>query len=323
MFEICNMCQKQFKITGNKNCDECLEKSRIWNTKRRKKFMESGGCLHCGREKENKSSLKCEKCNEYQSKHAKKKREERVKNKLCMGCGSKIEETSKKKHCLVCLEKSKKRRKKRISLGTCPICYSAEIENGKSACRICLNKQKEKRAKSRSDWVENGLCSSCGREREDKNKNYCKKCRGDIKKFSKRRLENGLCAKCSNPKLENSDSCLRCWMISIAYRRIKTGRLAYIIEELWEEQNGICALTGETLIPGVNASLDHIIPVSQGGTDEKENLRWTLKTVNLFRCVESDQDFFALCLKVIQHNLSKIPQDELNSLFSLLKQKLK
>jgi 5-methylcytosine-specific restriction endonuclease McrA len=47
--------------------------------------------------------------------------------------------------------------------------------------------------------------------------------------------------------------------------------LAEVVQELYEKQGGKCGLTGEPLEP--NFEVDHIIPISYGGGNERSNLR--------------------------------------------------
>ena len=52
-------------------------------------------------------------------------------------------------------------------------------------------------------------------------------------------------------------------------RRKLRGRLA----RLWVEYHGICALCGNRIMPMAAASIDHIIPLSRGGTNHNRNLQ--------------------------------------------------
>ena len=52
------------------------------------------------------------------------------------------------------------------------------------------------------------------------------------------------------------------------------------LRELLEKQDFICPLTGRELVPGENASLDHIIPKSRGGPNKIGNLQWLDNNIN-------------------------------------------
>ena len=60
-------------------------------------------------------------------------------------------------------------------------------------------------------------------------------------------------------------------------------------KELWEEQGGICALCDQPM-PFVSASVhvDHIIPRSQDGSDERHNLQATHPRCNSVKCNRSN-----------------------------------
>lgn len=75
---------------------------------------------------------------------------------------------------------------------------------------------------------------------------------------------------------------------------------AAILQQLWEEQVGCCAVTGEKLIPGLNASLDHIIPKSRGGSSDKSNLRWVLLRVNQLKWDMTHEEFVEMCRLVVR-----------------------
>ena len=55
--------------------------------------------------------------------------------------------------------------------------------------------------------------------------------------------------------------------------------------ELWNEQQGQCYITKVTLVPGKTASLDHVIPLSRGGENEKDNLKFAHIAIN---CMKQD-----------------------------------
>lgn len=64
------------------------------------------------------------------------------------------------------------------------------------------------------------------------------------------------------------------------------------------KQKGKCAYTGELLILGDNASLDHKMPKSRGGEDVSSNLQWVTWNVNDCKRALTHDEFVALCRKV-------------------------
>lgn len=56
--------------------------------------------------------------------------------------------------------------------------------------------------------------------------------------------------------------------------------------------------SGRRLVPGQNASLDHLVPRSRGGTDTLENLQWVDLKVNLMKTDLMHDEFLALCAQI-------------------------
>lgn len=70
---------------------------------------------------------------------------------------------------------------------------------------------------------------------------------------------------------------------------------------LWNAQRGRCALTGDILVPGNGASLDHIVPRSRGGGNDISNLRWVTSDANTAKGALSDEAFLAMCRRIVSH----------------------
>lgn len=65
-----------------------------------------------------------------------------------------------------------------------------------------------------------------------------------------------------------------------------------MIKDLWASQNGRCFYTKEVLLPGINASLDHQIPTSLGGTNDITNLKWVSIKINMMKSNMTHDIFF-------------------------------
>ena len=81
--------------------------------------------------------------------------------------------------------------------------------------------------------------------------------------------------------------------------------------DLWsmvKRQRGKCALTGLKL-KGNIISLDHIIPRSKGGNNDKSNLHIVLYHANSMKGSLMDQDFINLCSCVIKNTNGLLGRD--------------
>lgn len=72
------------------------------------------------------------------------------------------------------------------------------------------------------------------------------------------------------------------------------------LARLWKKQKGICPFTGVRLNKN-NSQLDHIIPLIRGGSGLIENLRWIHRDANYAKRDLTDEQFVALCQKVVSY----------------------
>jgi hypothetical protein len=110
----------------------------------------------------------------------------------------------------------------------------------------------------------------------------------------RKKKEAGICQHCSSPATVGG-LCLVDWFKNVASVHFGTRKLGQELSDLWAAQNGICAYSGEVLTPGLNASLDHKIPITRGGHISIQNVQWVSKRVNTMKTDLTDTEFITLC----------------------------
>ncbi len=122
----------------------------------------------------------------------------------------------------------------------------------------------------------------------------------------KRRLRVGQCVSCSD-RATAGIFCTDHWFKNIGVPHkltIKNGGIS-MLKEIWQAQDGRCAVTGVQLRPGIDASLDHIAPLAKGGATVRPNLRWVTLTVNHMKWDLSDEEFVSMCKLIAERSVKK------------------
>jgi len=125
----------------------------------------------------------------------------------------------------------------------------------------------------------------------------------------RKRRGAGLCCHCASQAVDGMSSCLKCWFGNMAWNHLGRRRYSDHLQELWEKQGGLCAYTGEVLVPGLNASLDHRDPIKGVWKSQKERtaqveknglpaLQWVTKSVNRAKTDLGHEGFIQLCKMV-------------------------
>lgn len=151
-------------------------------------------------------------------------------------------------------------------------------------------------------------CLNSERRQYDK-KNKVKKLSVQTK-HRKERIALGLCKRCSKKALSNAQMCESHWFISIAVNagfkdRIESGR---IVKEIMVKQNYRCPYTGEVLVPGINCSLDHILPRSRFKEliTNIDNLEWVTKLVNRSKYDMTKEEYYKFIENILQNKCQLI-----------------
>lgn len=150
------------------------------------------------------------------------------------------------------------------------------------------------------DIVARGMCRNCGKPRDGSGPR-CASCLKKERDRYRLRAERGECVVCG-VRATAGAFCFHHWLRNIGapYGLNKKNGGLEMLKRLWEQQKGRCAVTGKELTPGVNASLDHIVPVSRGGVSTQGNLRWVLYEINIAKADMTHEQFIEMCRDVVR-----------------------
>lgn len=150
----------------------------------------------------------------------------------------------------------------------------------------------------------NGVCiKGCGRPALS-GRSRCAVClerhRADHRRYYNQRVLRGQCPSCAK-NAEVGIFCFTHWLKNVGVPHGLGNRKGIaVLQQLWVEQKGCCAVTGEVLVPGATASLDHVVPKSRGGDSSKKNLRWVLLRINQIKWDMTHEEFVETCRKVVR-----------------------
>jgi 5-methylcytosine-specific restriction endonuclease McrA len=155
---------------------------------------------------------------------------------------------------------------KQRALGLCLECINPVTE-GHSRCGKCLARRLEQNRRKKEDAIEKGICAAC----------------------------------LTQQALPNSRICEVCYFKNTARTHLGTGRVWKLLKDKFVEQKGRCALTGFPMTLGVNAELDHIMPVAKGGERNLKNTQWVLRVVNRMKRDLPESEFFIFIEALYKH----------------------
>lgn len=181
----------------------------------------------------------------------------------------------------------------------CTKCKKHPCAAGRKLCAACLRIA----AKYRAQHAVAGLCNrACSRPRLNGYK-CCAEClnkkRVENRAMYHDRLQRGQCPKCHQAAAAGS-YCFDHWVQNIGNAHgLGNKNGIKLLRDIWEEQKGVCAVTGTALVPGGNASIDHNIPKSRGGTNDRSNLRWVLLRVNQLKWDMTHEELLDMCRLIV------------------------
>ncbi len=207
------------------------------------------------------------------------------------------------------------RHTRRRAAGICVRCGKCPATGGRTDCDECnaVANQRSRRYMQRIRQSRDpATCSNCLKP-TDRPGGSCSTCLEAMRRRSedrrRERRDAGLCYRCASPltagmvktsELVKFQQCGDCFFKHTS--KLHTGSVGIweALRDIFLAQDCRCAYTGELLIPGDNASLDHKQPVSRGGDDTPENLQWVTKTVNDCKRNLTHDEFIQFCRRVTQ-----------------------
>lgn len=163
----------------------------------------------------------------------------------------------------------------------------------------------ERMKRNRDEHRRKGLCISCPRAAK-LDRTQCEECLGRRSRecfaASKKRVTEGLCYDCRSPATVGK-YCLHHWFRKVSsFHNTGTRRNGEPLEKLFRAQDMKCAYTGVFLVPGVNASVDHKVPCSRGGSNNIDNLQWVDLKINRMKTDMTHEEFLEACRLVLSRS---------------------
>lgn len=173
----------------------------------------------------------------------------------------------------------------------------------------CRKRDRERKKVTYQQNVLNGRCGPCGGAR-DASTVYCSGClrKHAVKQHAvyARRLAKTCCHRCGEPLGDaQGKSCIKCILKSVARKRLDDESRWVDLLNLYNQQERRCAISGEKLVFGLNASLDHKQATSRGGTHDLQNLQWVTKQVNDAKGARSEAELIEMCRLILEYQQEK------------------
>jgi len=186
-----------------------------------------------------------------------------------------------------------------------------EPDTKRQQCRDCLNRGLQRQMNMFDERRKAGLCIHCAQTGPAEGRHSCKTCLERMRDTSaSRRLyrrENGLCLGCGDaatirpstrqPNNPGKDlTCETCYFKLKAKMYLGSGHLWPVLQAKWKEQGGRCPYTGELLILGRTATVDHIHPQSRFPelATDPSNMEWTSDRINKTKGNLTKDEFLSL-----------------------------
>lgn len=206
----------------------------------------------------------------------------------------------------------KNRRLKRQILCLCTECGVKTPVDGKLVCLDCAIRMAEySKALFHKRKANGGVCCYCGKPSLLAR---CQNCKGKDQLRQEKRRElmklEGRCVRCSADKNMIDTRCLKCVMKAVSLTNTGTKKNWKFFIDLLEQQDSKCFYTGEQLVVGINASIDHLLPVSRfpEKRTHSKNLVWCTNKINIAKGALTYSEFINLCNTVLLKSINGVEE---------------
>lgn len=227
-------------------------------------------------------------------------------------------------------ERQRQLRQRRKERGVCINCGNERGQNGTGTmCRTCADKTssrtRELNEERYGERRKRGLCTRCGNlPGEDGTKTLCRPCADRANAANDRHKEkhgkpckayvcvDGVCVTCGkdNGNRDGYSACETCNFKVWAYHILGSFDRWTELKTVWDRQGGICPYTGIQLEIGVDASPDHIKPISRFPElkDDLTNIEFIQHQINFMKRDATKEEFLDI-VRLIGLNLHLIEEE--------------
>lgn len=205
------------------------------------------------------------------------------------------------------LQSNKNRRKSKKKHAACNDCSQPRV-TGFAYCAKCLEATRRRRQGRYEESKKTGTCSLCHKHPAIRS-HFCEKCKQKSTESTKRirqeRIDAGMCVYCGGHQCTNSTRyCYDCLFKQTSMSTFGTTAEAENLKKLYETSERKCAYTGFSIEIGVNANVDHIIPLSKGGANDMSNIQWVHEVANQMKWSYSEDQFLEFVAAIYHHRIA-------------------
>lgn len=202
--------------------------------------------------------------------------------------------------------------------GRCLRCDISLPKPSPKLCVECSAKTAAYRAAKKIEAENKGNCTKCFNRQASQDRKHCSICLSTrnetfpyaYRKRAEQRRKLNLCINCG--KSEPLESlpvnavqlfCEVCYLKRTAAHNLGSQKHWRVLKEKLESQNYKCAYTGKSLKLGLNASIDHKLPVAHYPLHkyDHDNVEWVDLKVNLVKRDLTSQEFIDLVETIVKH----------------------